>query len=69
MPREEIWVTSKLWPSGYGDAAIDSMPERLGLDYIDLLYVHPVCRDIMSRMLTNSDPAHLICWNVRNCYC
>lgn len=42
VPREEIWVTSKLWPSEYGeaDAAIDRMLERLGLDYIDLLYVH-----------------------------
>lgn len=42
VPREEIWVTSKLWPSEYGDAdaAIDRMLDRLGLDYIDLLYVH-----------------------------
>lgn len=42
VPREEIWVTSKLWPSEYGDAdaAIDRMLGRLGLDYLDLLYVH-----------------------------
>lgn len=44
VPREEIRVTSKLWPSEYGEeasaAAIDRMLERLGLDYIDLLYVH-----------------------------
>lgn len=42
IPREEIWVTSKLWPSEYedGDAAIERMLERLGLDYLDLLYVH-----------------------------
>lgn len=42
VPREEIWVTSKLWPSEYGDAdaAIDRMLDRLGLDYVDLLYVH-----------------------------
>lgn len=42
VPREEIWVTSKLWPSEYGDAdaAIDRMLDRLGLDYLDLLYVH-----------------------------
>lgn len=42
VPREEIWVTSKLWPSEYSDAdaAIDRMLEHLGLDYIDLLYVH-----------------------------
>ncbi len=40
--RGEIWVTSKLWPSEYSDAdaAIDRMLERLGLEYVDLLYVH-----------------------------
>lgn len=44
VPREDIWVTSKLWPSEYGEEksakAIDMMLDRLGLDYIDLLYVH-----------------------------
>lgn len=42
IPRDQIWVTSKLWPSEYGDAdaAIDRILNRLGLDYIDLLYVH-----------------------------
>ena len=44
VPREEIWVTSKLWPSEYGEgttlAAIDAMLERLGLDYIDCIYLH-----------------------------
>lgn len=44
IPRSEIWITSKLWPSEYGEgttlAAIDKMLERLNTDYIDLLYVH-----------------------------
>ena len=44
VPREEIWVTSKLWPNEYGEGvtlpAIDAMLERLGLEYIDLLYIH-----------------------------
>ena len=44
IPREEIWITSKLWPSEYGEGitmkAIDKMLERLQTDYIDLLYVH-----------------------------
>lgn len=44
IPRNEIWVTSKLWPTEYGEGktleAIDRMLERLGLDYIDLLYLH-----------------------------
>lgn len=44
VPREEIWLTSKIWPTEYGEGktskAIDEMLERLGVEYIDLLYVH-----------------------------
>lgn len=44
VPREEIWITSKLWPSEFGEGitmeAIDAMLERLQTDYIDLLYLH-----------------------------
>ena len=38
--REEIWITSKLWPSEYGEGttmeAIDKMLARLNTPYIDL---------------------------------
>ena len=44
IPREEVWITSKLWPSEYGEgktmAGIDKMLARLGTDYIDLLLLH-----------------------------
>lgn len=44
IPRDEIWITSKLWPSEYGEGktleAIDRMLERLQTDHIDLLYLH-----------------------------
>ena len=49
IPREEIWITSKLWPSEYGEGktleAIDRMLDRLQTDYIDLLYVHQLVGD------------------------
>ena len=44
IPRGEIWITTKLWPSEYGEgktaAAIDKMLQRLDTDYIDLLLLH-----------------------------
>ncbi|WP_281524746.1 aldo/keto reductase [Alistipes dispar] len=50
-PREQIWITSKLWPTEYGEGttmkAIDEMLERLQLDYIDLLYVHQPVGDFV----------------------
>ncbi len=44
IKREDIWITSKLWPSEYGKnltpAAIDKMLARLDTPYIDLLLLH-----------------------------
>lgn len=44
VPRDSIWITSKLWPNEYGEGktlpAIDRMLKRLGVDYIDLVYLH-----------------------------
>lgn len=44
IPRNEIWITTKLWPSEYGEGktsdAIDKMLRRLDTDYIDLLLLH-----------------------------
>ena len=44
IPREKIWITTKLWPSEYGEGktaeAIDKMLSRLDTDYIDLLLLH-----------------------------
>ena len=51
IPREEIWVTSKLWPSEYGEgktmAGIDKMLARLNIGYIDLLLLHQQVGDYM----------------------
>lgn len=43
IPREELFVTTKLWAcQGYRDTlqSIQESQERLGLDYIDLLLIH-----------------------------
>ena len=44
VPREEIFVTTKLWPNdfGYGNAlrAFNESLERLGLEYVDLYLIH-----------------------------
>ncbi len=42
IAREEIFVTTKLYPNQFSDAAnaIDEALERLGLDYIDMMLLH-----------------------------
>ncbi len=41
LPREEIFLETKLWPAFYEQAdAVEKTLERLGTDYIDLLLIH-----------------------------
>ena len=41
VPREEIYLSTKLWPSEYENQnAVDETLERLGVEYVDLLYIH-----------------------------
>ena len=42
VTREEVFITTKIMPSGYNNAynSIDESLERLGVDYIDLLLIH-----------------------------
>jgi len=44
IPRDQIWVTSKVWVTEYGSgktkAAVEKILERLELDYIDLILLH-----------------------------
>ena len=51
ISREEIWITSKLWPSEYGEGktmeGIDKMLSRLNIGYIDLLLLHQQVGDYM----------------------
>ena len=41
LPREEIFLETKLWPAFYEQAdAVEKTLARLGTDYIDLLLIH-----------------------------
>jgi len=44
VPREDIFLTTKLWNSDQGFekaiAALDASLERLGTDYVDLYLIH-----------------------------
>jgi diketogulonate reductase-like aldo/keto reductase len=50
-PVKKFGVTSKLWPSEYGEGktmeGIDKMLERLDIGYIDLLLLHQQVGDYM----------------------
>lgn len=50
IPRDELFITSKLWLQDYGyDAAckgIDASLKKLGLDYVDLYLIHQPYGDV-----------------------
>ena len=51
VPRKDVWITSKLWINEFGAGktkeAIDRMLARLGLEYIDLIYLHQPFGDVL----------------------
>lgn len=48
VERKDIFVSSKIWASEYlNPKAIDNTLERLGLDYIDLLFIHQPSKNYM----------------------
>ena len=49
IPREELWITSKIWPDEYADeSAIDKMLARFGLEYLDLVILHQQVGDYIA---------------------
>ena len=51
IPRDEIFVTSKLWLQDYGyepaQKGIETSLQKLGLDYIDLYLIHQPYGDVV----------------------
>ena len=41
LAREDVFISTKLWPSEYENPnAVNETLERLGVEYVDLLYIH-----------------------------
>ena len=41
VKREELFLSTKLWPTEYENPnAVDETLARLGVEYVDLLYIH-----------------------------
>lgn len=41
LKREEVFISTKLWPSEYeNEYAVEETLQRLGVDCVDLLYIH-----------------------------
>lgn len=49
IPREDIFVVTKIWVADFGDnktvAAVDRAMEKLNIDYIDLILLHQAMSD------------------------
>jgi len=56
VPREEVFVTTKLWNADHGRdrarSALDASLQRLGLDHVDLFLIHWPLQDAARRAET-----------------
>ena len=49
VPREDVFLETKLWPTLYQDeTAVDKTLERIGTDHIDLMLLHQPAGDYIS---------------------
>lgn len=53
VPRESLFVSTKIWPSEYAkENAIDDTLKRMGLDYLDILFLHQPSGDYLQAYKT-----------------
>jgi methylglyoxal/glyoxal reductase len=52
VPRDDIWITTKVWPTNFLDVqgAFDLSMQRLGLEYVDLYLVHAPVPGLIKRV-------------------
>ena len=59
VKREELFITTKLWPSDFGEAeaklGFERCLKKLGLDYIDLLLLHQPYGDVYGAWRTMTE--------------
>lgn len=49
VKREDVFVSTKIWPTVYEDeTAVEKTLKRLGLDYVDLLFIHQPSGDFVA---------------------
>ena len=49
VTREEVFVSTKLWPTLYeNETAVEGTLSRLGLDYVDMLFIHQPAGNYMA---------------------
>ena len=49
VKRDEVFLSTKLWPTVYkADDAVEKTLERLGTDYVDLLFIHQPAGDYIA---------------------
>ena len=59
IPRDELFVTTKLWIQGAGEgktrAAFERSLQRLGLDHVDLYLIHQPFGDVLRRLARHGE--------------